>query len=70
MRACQWEPSHEIAEDAHPIRKYCSDACRQAAWRARHLLRMSILDRFEEYAKTSEEAARILAQMKELGVTQ
>ena len=65
MRACQWDPTHPIPEDADPRRIYCSARCKQAAWRGRQLLRLDILDRFEEYAKTSPEAARILAELKE-----
>lgn len=35
MRACLRDPAHEIAEDAAPERLYCSNACRQAAYRDR-----------------------------------
>lgn len=65
MRACQWDPSHPIPEDADPRRVWCSNACRQSAYRGRQLLRLSLVDRFEEYAKTSPEAARVLAALKE-----
>ncbi|MET7966729.1 hypothetical protein [Micromonospora sp. NPDC005305] len=65
MRACQWNPDHPIAEDADPRRIYCSARCNQAAYRGRQLLRLDVVDRLEAYAKTSPEAARILAALKE-----
>lgn len=64
MRTCQWDPNHPIAEDADPRRIFCSGRCKQAAYRGRLLLQLDLVSRFEVYARTSPEAARILAALK------
>lgn len=66
MRACVWNPAHTIAEDSDPRRIYCSQACNQAAYRGRLLLRRSVAERFAAYARTSPEAARILRELEKL----
>lgn len=35
MRACRWNPEHEIANDADPRKVFCSKRCRNAAHEAR-----------------------------------
>jgi hypothetical protein len=67
MRACQWNPSHPIAEDADPRRVWCSNRCRQAAYNSRRVLKLNLLTRFELCARTSPEAARVLAELTSLG---
>jgi len=69
MRACQWNPSHPIAEDADPRRIWCSNRCRQAAYNGRRVLKLGVLARLEQHARTSPEAARVLAELTGLDAT-
>ena len=67
MRACQWNPSHPIAEDADPRRVWCSNRCRQAPYNSRRVLKFGVLARLEQCARTSPEVARVLVALTGLG---
>lgn len=64
MRVCTWCETVAIPDDADPRRIYCSNACKQKAYRGRLLVQLSLVERFRIYAKTSPEAADFLALLE------
>ena len=72
MRACLRDAEHAIPEDASPDRLYCSNACRQAAYRNRvrdlqaHALFLLLEQTRAILSGDSERLAAIVAEAERL----